>query len=198
LRRLDQAADVLVQRLLGISLDSDVADNVALQAIIAALDRAGLSVRHAVEICPAKPFETVFDGLAGGSRAESRAHRGVSDEAVRQLELNLGVDASDTGALEGEVIDAEPVSPPADEPHPLSDLRPAPIRRCYPPVEHVTGRYERFGGGQPGSADHGSPLPAEATPCASVDLRLRRNLLRRNDFQTVTKFPVHPVVVFLM
>ncbi len=39
---LDAAADVLVQRLLGIAPDGDVADNVALQAIIAALDRAGL------------------------------------------------------------------------------------------------------------------------------------------------------------
>lgn len=86
-RRLDQAADVLVQRLLGMALDGDVAETVALQAIIAALDRAGLSVKHAVEIGPAKPFETVFDELAGGSRAEFRASRGVSDEEVAQLEL---------------------------------------------------------------------------------------------------------------
>jgi hypothetical protein len=131
-----KAADVLVQRLLGMALDGDVADNTALQAIIGALDRAGLSVKHAVEIGPAKPYEVVFGDLAGGSRAESRSRQGISDADARQLELNLGVDAaSDTDALEGEIVDAEPVEP---ESHPLSDLRPQPIRR-YPPVEHCAG-----------------------------------------------------------
>jgi hypothetical protein len=39
-RRLDQAADVLVQRLLAFALDSDAPDNIALQTIRDALDRA--------------------------------------------------------------------------------------------------------------------------------------------------------------
>jgi hypothetical protein len=38
------------------ALDGDVADNVALQAVIAAPDRAGFSVKHAVEIGPVKPL----------------------------------------------------------------------------------------------------------------------------------------------
>jgi hypothetical protein len=45
-RRLQQAADSLVQRLLGFVLDGDVADPVALQAIRDALDRAGLGANR--------------------------------------------------------------------------------------------------------------------------------------------------------
>ncbi len=52
---------MLVQRLPGMALDGDVANNVALQAIIAALDRAGLSVKTAlnVSIEPA-PWKVVW------------------------------------------------------------------------------------------------------------------------------------------
>ena len=41
-RRLDQAADVLVQRPLKFALDGDAPDHVALAAIRDALDRAGM------------------------------------------------------------------------------------------------------------------------------------------------------------
>jgi len=54
-RRLDQAADVLVQRLLAFALDGGTSDNVALQAIIAALDRAGLNVKQAMELSAKEP-----------------------------------------------------------------------------------------------------------------------------------------------
>ena len=49
-RRLQQAADVLVQRLLSFALDGRVADPVALAAIRDALDRAGLNPKTAIEI----------------------------------------------------------------------------------------------------------------------------------------------------
>ena len=80
-RRLAQAADVLVQRLLAFALDGDTTDNVALQAIIAALDRAGLSVKQAIEIgVDPAPWEEVManiTGIAVISRDESRAARGL-------------------------------------------------------------------------------------------------------------------------
>src|SRR6478752_7133090 len=46
-RRLERAADALVQRLLGSSLDADASDTVALQAIRDALDRAGSGAKQA-------------------------------------------------------------------------------------------------------------------------------------------------------
>jgi hypothetical protein len=109
-RRLAQAADVLVQRLLAFALDGDTTDNVALQAIIAALDRAGLSVKQAIEIgVDPAPWEEVLANLAGIApitREESRARRGLPA-------------APDTPALEPppamEIVDAELIDP-AQEP----------------------------------------------------------------------------------
>src|SRR5262245_17782899 len=49
-RRLQQAVDALVQRLVGMALDGDVQDHVALQAIRDALDRAGLGAKQAVSV----------------------------------------------------------------------------------------------------------------------------------------------------
>jgi hypothetical protein len=83
-RRLDQAADVLVQRLFRFALDGDPSDNVALQAIIAALDRAGLSVKSAVELSVPElaPLEELlrgvaFDGVARITRAEHCVRYGL-------------------------------------------------------------------------------------------------------------------------
>lgn len=47
-RRLDQAADALVQKLPGFALDGEATDAVALQAIRDALDRAGLGAKQAL------------------------------------------------------------------------------------------------------------------------------------------------------
>ena len=62
-RRLEQASDVLVQRLLQFALDGTVADNVALQAIRDALDRAGMGAKHALELStpPADPVDDILD-----------------------------------------------------------------------------------------------------------------------------------------
>ena len=80
-RRLDQAADVLVQRLLGFALDGQCEDNTALRAIIAALDRAGIVVPNTIDVAIGpRPFEEVFDSIATTSRAESRAQRGMPAE----------------------------------------------------------------------------------------------------------------------
>jgi len=69
-RRLDQAADVLVQRLLNFALDGNTSDNAALQAVIAALDRAGIIKPAQLDVTVGTPqaWELVFDSIAGGSR----------------------------------------------------------------------------------------------------------------------------------
>lgn len=109
-RRLDQAADVLVQRLLGFALGGDVADAIALAAVRDALDRAGLSPRQAVEVgVELKPWEQImaniaFSGIAQITREEHRAR--------------LGLPADEPPALptpEVEFVDAEVV--PEPEPH---------------------------------------------------------------------------------
>ena len=99
-RRLQQAADVLVQRLLSLALDGDTPDNVALSAIIAALDRAGLSVKTAGTLeVSVKPFERVFDAITAGPR----------DPEQPALEA-----PNDEDRLDAEAIDVEIVDPDAD------------------------------------------------------------------------------------
>ncbi len=111
-RRLDAAADVLVQRLLRSALDGDVSDNIALQAVLAALDRAGLSVKHAVEIAPATPFEIVFDEISSGPRSESRKARGVPDDSGPPLQLPAGEQlAFDVAAVDTDARGARSSTP---------------------------------------------------------------------------------------
>jgi hypothetical protein len=63
-RRLEQAADALVQRLLGFALDGQAPDAVALTAIRDALDRAGISVKHLVEVgAEPSPYEDMLTGI---------------------------------------------------------------------------------------------------------------------------------------
>ncbi|WP_156431689.1 hypothetical protein [Mycobacterium sp. GA-1199] len=72
-QRLEQAADALVQRLLGMALDGDVADPVALAAIRDALDRAGLNPKTAVEVevGPTPVFQQLFTGIDRSIRRDS-------------------------------------------------------------------------------------------------------------------------------
>lgn len=78
-RRLDQAADALVQRLLAFALDGGTSDNVALQAIIAALDRAGLNVKQAMELSAKdpEPWEELMLSVVRTSRADWLRRRGL-------------------------------------------------------------------------------------------------------------------------
>ena len=91
---------MLVQRLLSLALDGDTPDNVALSAIIAALDRAGLSVKTAGTLeVSVKPFERVFDAITAGPR----------DPEQPALEA-----PNDEDRLDAEAIDVEIVDPEAD------------------------------------------------------------------------------------
>src|SRR6476661_3457854 len=82
-QRLEDAADRMARELLKMAVDENVSDAVKLAAIRDALDRAGLSARTAVSVeVGRRPFEVIFDDIASGSRAESRAHRGVPDDEL--------------------------------------------------------------------------------------------------------------------
>jgi len=95
---LQQAADVLVQRLLSLALDGDTPDNVALSAIIAALDRAGISVKTAATVeVTVRPFERVFDAITAGPR----------DPEQPALEAPNDEDRLDAEAIDGEIVDLE-------------------------------------------------------------------------------------------
>lgn len=72
-RRLDQAADVLVQRLLKFALDGDVADNVALAAIRDALDRAGMGAKTEVAVEVKAPWEELLGDVAHVTKAQHEA-----------------------------------------------------------------------------------------------------------------------------
>ncbi len=105
-QRIEDAADRMARQLLKMAVDENVSDAVKLAALRDALDRAGLSARTAVSVeVGRRPFEAIFDAITAGSRAESRARRGVPDD-----ELN----GCPQPALVGP-IDAEPSSPRADE-----------------------------------------------------------------------------------
>lgn len=121
--RLEMAADRMAQELLGIATDDNAPAAVKLAAIRDALDRAGLGAKTAVsvELGPTKPYEALLtDMLMGGSRAESRAARGVPDEPASDWQNVLDAELVDDGDLEDDaplpsrVIHAQPA--PAPEP----------------------------------------------------------------------------------
>ncbi|GAT02949.1 putative uncharacterized protein [Mycolicibacterium fortuitum subsp. acetamidolyticum] len=97
-RRLEQAADVLVQRLLGIALDGSAPDQVALSAVLAALDRAGLSVKSTVGLeVSAKPWEQVMDSAFALETTSRDAYRAAQDGHPPALAESSALD----GALDG-------------------------------------------------------------------------------------------------
>jgi hypothetical protein len=131
-RRLQQAADVLVQRLLQFALDGDVADPVALQAIRDALDRAGMKPGIDVDVT-LKPYHSIFEDLESGSRA---AFRGEPEpEPQRALPV------ADDGVLDVEIVaddeDAWPMPEPQPEPYDGAQgySEPSPFAPVNPPPE---------------------------------------------------------------
>ena len=152
-RRLPQAADVLVQRLLSLALDGDTPDNVALSAIIAALDRAGLSVKTAGTLeVTVKPFERVFDAITAGPRdPEQPALEAPNDEDRLDAEAidveivdpdadpSLGLDAEDAEIVDAGYTDAEDT-----QAQPLGTTH-HPTRRAFAALRAAQPRSERPG-----------------------------------------------------
>jgi hypothetical protein len=128
-RRLDQASDVLVQRLLSFALDGDAPDNVALAAIRDALDRAGLGAKQAVEVgVELQPYEQVLNdivGIAHITRAESRE---------RQSFPATGEPRDAEASAQREILDAELV-PEAIESRPR-------LARASVPTQLAAGGHE--------------------------------------------------------
>ncbi|RUP03036.1 MAG: hypothetical protein EKK34_22140 [Mycobacterium sp.] len=123
-QRLEAAADRMARELLKMAVDETVSDAVKLAAIRDALDRAGLSARTAVSVeVGRRPFDEIFDAIVGGSRAESRARRGMSDDELNGWATTTLVDPIDYKSsspraheiLDADVIESEPdstVTPP--------------------------------------------------------------------------------------
>lgn len=91
--RLENAADRMARQLLGIALTAD-SEAVMLAAVKDALDRAGLKAPSEVVLSQSdpKPYEQIFDDIGTGTRADSRAARGVaeSDSAPLGYEVSAG------------------------------------------------------------------------------------------------------------
>lgn len=117
--RLEMAADRMAKELLKIAVSDDAPDNVKLAAIKDALDRAGLSARTAVEVSvDPKPFEQLLSGMAtltGGSRAASRADRGVDDRQDADTAW-IAEELAASNVIDVEVEDPEPRPRPSGEP----------------------------------------------------------------------------------
>lgn len=110
-RRLEEASDRMAARLLGFAENQGVPAYVALQATQDALDRAGVSAKHAVGVeLSMKPHEQLFDGIAiGVTRAESRERRGLpapeSEEVVDAEVVEDSLDADAAGRNPGDRAD---------------------------------------------------------------------------------------------
>lgn len=80
--RLANAADAMASNLVGLAKTAE-SEAVRVRATEGVLDRVGIGRTTEVEVGPAKqaPWEEIFADIAGGSRAESRARRGIDDQA---------------------------------------------------------------------------------------------------------------------
>ena len=118
--RLEMAADRMAQELLGIATNDKVPAYVKLEGIKTALDRAGIGAKQAVEVevGPAKAWEQVFAGIAGGTREDSRAMRGGEPDEADPFAAHRAMMEEDEARRPRGYIDAEVVEPvePSDPP----------------------------------------------------------------------------------
>lgn len=95
--RLANAADRMAIQLLKMATDDNVSDGVKLNAIRDALDRAGLGIKAEIEVT-AKPYESIFEQMSGGSRAAHRGEPADDDQSPALV-------ASHHEAIDVEVVD---------------------------------------------------------------------------------------------
>jgi hypothetical protein len=111
-----------VKQLLHFALDGNASDNVALQAVIAALDRAGFSVKQAMELSAAEREPAPWEEIMGDIALEVGRITRAEHEALK-ARARYGVLPDEQPALATpeptEVVDAELVplqEPPAYRP----------------------------------------------------------------------------------
>lgn len=129
-QRLEEASDRMARALLKMAVDPSVADAVKLRAITEALDRGNVTAKTEIELT-AKPWESVFENLEGGSRAESRRARGIPDDTPSpavpandepiEAEVVTDFDDVDSGDLYGA---SQPITPGDDERRSVFDTAP--------------------------------------------------------------------------
>lgn len=80
--RLANAADSMASNLVGLAKTAE-SEAVRVRATEGVLDRVGIGRTTEVQVGPAKlkPYEEIFADIQGGSRAESRARRGIDDQS---------------------------------------------------------------------------------------------------------------------
>lgn len=115
--RLDNAADVMVKRLLQLAQIAD--DPVALRAVDSALDRTLGKPVQAIAVGPAepKPWEEVYEGITTMSRDESRRARGLPDASDNLA----GVDSAHLHASSQEGTECQSCNPPTQSDSPGPD-----------------------------------------------------------------------------
>ena len=99
--RIENATDLVAKELIVIALSGD-SDATRVSAIKDLLDRGGLKAPSEVVLSPGNraPYEDVFDDISGGSRAESRARRGLDpgdDGGLNRSASGLDVSLNDQG-----------------------------------------------------------------------------------------------------
>lgn len=143
--RLENAADLMAKQLLGIALTAG-GESVKLAAIKDALDRAGLKPPAEVVLSQGetRPYEELFDDIAGGSRAESRRARGVPNTDDNLAGFDPGTEGLESHPpTQGETaLPTEPPVQPARREFRDSTTDPREFGRerdAQPPARHITG-----------------------------------------------------------
>jgi hypothetical protein len=173
--RLDNAAEVMAKQLLGIAMSAD-SEAVKLAAVKDALDRTIGKAPTTVEIGPTKPYEELFEGIASGTRAESRRARGVPD-----AEYNF---AGFAPPGIGESFGVATQQDPADQSQPAETL----LRRESVDPTTYTGE-PGSGSGQAGAASDYSDLRPEHIarqfdPASGANSAVHRHRPRDHDGDT--------------
>lgn len=147
--RLENAADLMAKKLLGIAISGE-SEAVRLNAIRDALDRAGLKAPSEVVLSQGemKPYETVFESIggdpavagfpsvpigegiaAGASTSPAPAYPGYADDEHAEAGSDGHAEADEYGAQPA------PTGPPRQPRPPERDRD----RQSQPPSRHITG-----------------------------------------------------------
>jgi hypothetical protein len=87
--RVENASNRLMGKLIEFAFDDTKPPDVQLKAIQNSLDRAGLKPPAEITLSQGetKPYEEIFEGIAGGSREESRRRRGYIEGTPDEFAL---------------------------------------------------------------------------------------------------------------